>query len=62
MTRKRGRPSTSKPIDELQAEIRQACQEWDALQLEERIKAGRRERREPASKDAPTSFFKWREP
>jgi hypothetical protein len=36
MTRKCGRRSTRKPIDELIAEIHQARQELDALPLEER--------------------------
>jgi len=58
MTRKRGRRSTQKPIDELIAEIREARKQWDALPLEERLKAGR-EKREPAPQDVPPSFFVW---
>ena len=58
MARKRGRRSTQKPIDELIAEIREARKEWDALPLEERLKAGR-ENREPTHRDAPPSFFMW---
>jgi hypothetical protein len=55
----RGRRSTSKPIDQLIAEISQARKEWDALPLEERIKAGRGEKHEPVPKDAPSSFYIW---
>jgi hypothetical protein len=55
MTRKRGR---QKPIEELIAEIREAHKRWDALPLEERLKAGR-EKREPGSQDAPPCFFMW---
>jgi hypothetical protein len=56
MTRKRGRRSTRKPIDELIAEIRQARQEWESLSLEEGMKAGR-EKRGPTPEEAPPSFF-----
>ncbi len=55
----RGRRSTPKPIDKLIAEIRQARLEWDALPLEERIKAGR-ERGESMRREAPQSFYLWR--
>jgi hypothetical protein len=40
MNRSRGRRSTRRDMEELQAEIRQARIEWDALPLEERIRRG----------------------
>ena len=60
MARKRGRRSTQKPIDELIAEIREARKQWDALPLEERLRAGR-EKSEPTQRDAPPSFFTWQD-
>jgi hypothetical protein len=54
----RGRRSTREPIDELIAEIRQARKEWDALPLDERIKVGRGEQREPTPREAPPESTK----
>ena len=41
MSRKRGRRSARRDKDELQAKIRQARLEWEALPLEDRMRAGR---------------------
>jgi hypothetical protein len=41
MNRRRGRRSTRRDMEELQAEIRQARLEWEARPLEERIRRGR---------------------
>jgi hypothetical protein len=41
MNRKRGRRSTPRDIEELQAEICAARLKWEAMSLEERIEAGR---------------------
>ena len=43
MNRKRGRRSTRRDMDELQAEIHEARLKWDALSPEEKMKAGSRD-------------------
>jgi hypothetical protein len=43
MARRRGRRSTRRDAAELQAEIQEARLKWEALPLEERMKAGQRD-------------------
>ncbi|HEV8067236.1 MAG TPA: hypothetical protein VGP76_05845 [Planctomycetaceae bacterium] len=42
MNRKRGRRSTRRDMAELVAEIQEATKEWNALPLEERMRAGQK--------------------